>query len=55
MYFRNYRLGKPWLDKCLKSPVSEDPSKSMMVNRPKRYSNLNHSSLGIFINQCVGN
>ena len=24
-----------WLDKCLKSPVSEDPSKSNMVNGPK--------------------
>ena len=23
---------KTWLDKCLKSPVSEDPSKSYMVN-----------------------
>ena len=25
MYFRKYRLPKTWLDKCLKSPVSEDP------------------------------
>ena len=24
-----------WLDQCLKSPVSEDPSKSNMVNGPK--------------------
>ena len=24
-----------WLDQCLKSPVSEDPSKSNMVNEPK--------------------
>ena len=24
MYFRIYRLYKKWLDKCLKSPVSED-------------------------------
>ena len=35
MYFRNYGLGKSWLDKCSKSPVSEDPSKSSMVNAPK--------------------
>ena len=28
MYFRNYQLRKTWLDKCLKSPVSEDPSTS---------------------------
>ena len=25
---------KTWLDKCLKSPVSEDPSTSNMVNGP---------------------
>ena len=24
-----------WLDQCRKSPVSEDPSKSNMVNEPK--------------------
>ena len=24
-----------WLDQCLKSPVSEDPSKSNMVNESK--------------------
>ena len=24
-----------WLDQCLKSPVSEDSSKSNMVNEPK--------------------
>ena len=32
MFFSNYRLQKTWLDKCLKSPVSEDPSTSDMVN-----------------------
>ena len=35
MYFRNYGLPKTWLDKCLKSPVSEYPTKSNMVNAPK--------------------
>ena len=35
MYFRTYGLGKPWLDKCPKSPISEDPLKSSMVNRRK--------------------
>ena len=35
MYFPNYRLRKPWLDKYLKSPVSEDPSKSSMEKGPK--------------------
>ena len=35
MYFLNYGVGKTWLDQCLKSPVSEDPSKRNMVNAPK--------------------
>ena len=49
MYFRNYGLKKPWLDKCLKSPVSEDPSKSNMVNGPKYCSNLNCITFSIFL------
>ena len=44
MYFPNYCLPKTWLDQCLKSPVSEDPSKNNMVNAPKHCSNLNNSS-----------
>ena len=35
MYFQNYGLPKTWLDQGLKSPVSEDPTKSNMVNAPK--------------------
>ena len=31
MYFRTYGLPKTWLEQCVKSPVSEDPSKSHMV------------------------
>ena len=34
MYFGSYRLRKPWLDKCLKGLVSEDPSISNMVRGP---------------------
>ena len=45
MYYRNYRLPKTWLDQCLKSPVSEDPTKSNMVNAPKHCSNLKDTSL----------
>ena len=45
MYFRNYGLPKTWLDQCLKSPASEDPTKSNMVNAPKNCSNLKDSSL----------
>ena len=33
--FSKLRAPKTWLDKCLKSPVSEeDPSKSNLVNGP---------------------
>ena len=45
MYFRNYGLPKTWLDQSLKSPVSEDATKSNMVNAPKHCSNLKDTSL----------
>ena len=50
MYFRNYGLPKTWLDQCLKSPVSDDPTKSDMVNAPKYCSDLRETSFTIFIN-----
>ena len=50
MYFRNYGLPKTLLDQCLKSPVSEDPTKSNMVNAPKHCSNLRYNSFTILIN-----
>ena len=31
MYVQNNRLRKTWIRKCLKRPVSEDPSKSQLV------------------------
>ena len=49
MYFRNYALQKTWLDLCLKSPVSEEPSKCNMANEPKHCSNLDDNSFTIFI------
>ena len=49
MYFRNYGLPKTWLDKCVKSPVSEDPSKSNMVNAPKLCSNFKDTFFTIFL------
>ena len=55
MYFRNYGLGKPWLDKCLKSPFSDDPFKSGTVNGPEHCYNLNNNTFGILIDQCEGN
>ena len=45
MYFPNYRLPKTWLDQYLKSPVSEDPTKSNIVNAPTHCSNLKDTSL----------
>ena len=36
---------KTWLDECLKSLVSDDPTKSNMVNAPKHCANLNDTSL----------
>ena len=55
MYFWTYGLRKTWLDKCLKSPVSEDPSTSNMVNGPKHCWNLNDSTFTIFIDRCEEN
>ena len=49
MYFRNYGLPKTGLDQCLKSPVSEDPTKSNMVNKPKHCSNLKDTSLSYLL------
>ena len=35
MHVRTYGLEKTWLDKCLKSPVSEDALRSNVVNEQK--------------------
>ena len=45
MYMQYYGLPKTWLDQGLKSPVSEDPTKSNMVNTPKHSSNLKDTFL----------
>ena len=45
MYFRNYGLPKKWLYQCLKTPISEKPTKSYMVSTPKHCSNLKDTSL----------
>ena len=49
MYFGNYGLRKTWLDQCLKTPFSKDPSKMNMVNAPKNCSNLTNSIFTRFI------
>ena len=55
MYFRNCGLRKTWLDKCLKSLVSEDQLTGNVVNRSKHCFNLDESNLTIFIDHCEGN
>ena len=55
MYFRNYGLPKTWQDQILKSPVSENPSKSNMVNAPKHCSHLKDSPFTIFMDHSEVN
>ena len=55
MYFPSYEHRKTWLDKCLKSPVSENPLTDNLVNGPKHSFNLNHSTFAVFIDCSEGN
>ena len=55
MYFGNYGVCKRWLDKCVKNPVSEDPSTSNMVNGPKHCYNVDDGTCTIFIDHCENN
>ena len=52
-----WKLSTPetWLDKCLKSPISEDPSTSNMADVPKHCWNLHHTIFIIFIDHCQVN
>ena len=54
MYLRRYWLRKIWLDKCLKSPVPEDPDTDSKENGLKHCWNLSSSTITIFINHCEG-
>ena len=53
--FPKLETPKVWLDKCLKSPASEDPWTSDVVNGPKHYWNLHNCIFIIFIDNCKGN
>ena len=53
--FWTYGLRKTCLDNFLKSPVSEDPSTSNMVNGRKHCWCLNISTFTIFLDNCEGN
>ena len=49
------RTPKTWLDKCLKSPVSDDRSTSNAVNVHKHCLNLHHIIFIISIDHCQFN
>ena len=49
MYFPKYRLQKTWLDKCLKSRVSEESWTENMENWSKQCSNVNDSTFTKFV------
>ena len=53
--FPKFRTRKRWLDKCLKTPVSEDSSTSKRVNVFKHCWNLHQSTFTIFIDHCLEN
>ena len=53
--FRNYGVRKTYLDKCLKSPVSDYTLTINVVNGPKHCFTLNESTFTIFIDHCEGN
>ena len=53
--FWTYRLRKTWLDKCLKSDISEDPSTSNIVNSPRHCWSLNGSTFTKFFDHSEDN
>ena len=50
MDYGKSRHRKKWLDKCLKSRVSQDPQTNNMGKGSKNFCNLNGSTFEIFIN-----
>ena len=52
--FLKLRTLKTWLDNCLKSPVSEDPSKGNMGKWPRYCWNLHHGTFLILIDNLQG-
>ena len=54
MYFWTYVLPITWLDKRLKSPFSEDPSTSDMVNGPKNVEIWTTAPLPYLLNPVKG-
>ena len=55
MYFFTYKLRKTCVDKCLKSPITEESSTSNIVKGPKHCSKLIDSTFTTLIDPCAGN
>ena len=55
MYFLNYGLPETWLEQGLKSALSQDQSKSNMVNALKHCAKFRDTSFTIFIDHSKGN
>ena len=55
MYFRNYRLRKMSLEKCLKGAVSEHPLTVNMLQSPKDLKNMYGSSFIILFHHSLRN
>ena len=55
MYFWTYGIQMMWLEKCVKSQVSEDALASNMGNGPKYCSKVDDSTFTIFIDPIEGN
>ena len=55
MYFLTYGHPTTWMDKCLKSPVSDDPSTSNMLNGTKHFSKPKFTIFATFIDPCEYN
>ena len=54
-YFQNDGHRERWLDKCLKSPVSDDPLTSNISKGPKHCWFLKDSIFTTFIDHCQSN
>ena len=50
--FPKLRTAETWPEKCLKSSISNIPSRCNMVNVPKHCGSLHHSTFLIFIDHC---
>ena len=55
MYFQKYGVRSTWLEKYLKSLVSEENSTKNIVNQPKHWWNLHRNSFTLIKNYCTEN